>query len=207
MTYRSLLPRRHATSRRPLAHAAFAVALLGAAAAAVDARAESLGNGPVLVLGYSGDENVAGVAGDLVFSSVGWRWRRDGADFLDDFFAKGKMDFSWAVEPLVGGVYGDAKEFEASVVPYFQLRPLGWEGVVPYFEGGIGVAYTGLRNYGLGSRVEFSDNLGLGVAFGGKDETRWSLGYRFRHMSHAGIFDDQNEGLNAHFLTLTFEWD
>ena len=164
-----------------------------------------LSSGPVLAVGYSPDEDASGASQSLGFVSLGWRWRWDGADMIDDFLAKGHIDFSWGVEPLAGVVFGDAEAFEASVVPYVRLAPLGWEEIVPYFEGGIGLAYTGLRNYGLGSRVQFSDNAGIGVAFGGGDGRRWSVGYRFRHMSNADIWGDRNEGLNAHFLVITVE--
>ncbi len=182
---------------------ALVLSLLVLAADAAPARAELLGSGPALMLGYSPDEDASGAAQDLAILGAGWRWRFDGHQAIDDFFAKGHIDFSWAVEPLVGVVCGDAEAFEASVVPYVQFRPLGWEGVVPWFEAGIGIAYTGLRNYGLGSRVTLSDDVGVGVAFG--EGWRWSVGYRFRHLSHAGIFGGRNEGLNAHFLTLSVE--
>lgn len=167
------------------------------------AAAELLGHGPVLMAGYSPDEDASATAQDLGLLAVGWRWSFDGADFLDDLLAKVATDFSWSVEPMAGVVFGDAEAFEASVVPYLRLSPLGWEGWVPWFEAGIGVAYTGLRNYGLGSSVNFSDNVGVGVRFG--EGLRWSLGYRFRHLSHLKILSDHNEGLNAHFLVLAVE--
>ncbi len=169
------------------------------------ARADTIGSGPVLIVGYSPDDNAAGASRDLVLASVGWRWRWDGADAIDDFLAKGHIDFSWAVEPLVGGVFGDSEAFEASVVPYVHLSPLGWDGAVPFLEGGIGLAYTSLRNYGLGSSVELSDNVGVGVTFGSEKGLHWSIGYRFRHLSHAGILSKHNDGLNAHFLTISIE--
>jgi len=170
---------------------------------ATSATADLLGHGPVFLLGYSPDEDASGAPQDLALIEAGWRWRFDGHQTVDDFFAKGHIDFSWAVEPAAGLVCGDAEAFEASVVPYVHFRPLGWESVVPWLEGGIGIAYTGLRNYGLGSRVTFSDNVGVGVSFG--DGLRWSVGYRFRHLSHAGIFGSPNDGLNAHFLTLSVD--
>ena len=55
--------------------------------------------------------------------------------------------------------------------------------LVPWLEFGIGVAYTGLRNYGLGSSFHFSDNAGFGLAFEGAGR-RWSVGYRFRAEVH-----------------------
>lgn len=183
-------------------------ALVGALAifcAAPASQAGAIASGPTLLGGWSGDDDASGAPQDLGILALGWRWRFDGADAIDGFLARAKIDFSWAVEPLAGVVFGDAEAFEATVVPYVHLRPLGWEGVVPYFEGGIGLAYTGLRNYGLGSRVTFSDNVGVGVAFDDAGGRSWSVGYRFRHLSHAGIFGSPNDGLNAHFLTLSVD--
>lgn len=173
--------------------------------AAEPVRAETIGSGPVLLTGYSPDDDASNTSQDLGIILAGWRWTWDGADCIDNFLAKGNMEFSWAVEPLMGVVFGDAEAFEASVVPFARFAPLGWEGFVPWFEGGIGLAYTGLRNYGLGSRVQFSDNVGVGFTFGDPAGRRWSIGYRFRHLSHAGLFSDHNDGLNAHFLTFTME--
>lgn len=181
------------------------LALAGALHAAPAAWAEPIGNGPVLNLGYSGDQDASSNKQSLAVVSVGWRWRWDGPDMIDNLMEKAKIDFSFAVEPLVGVLLGDAQAFEASLVPYIRLQPLGWEGVVPYFEGGVGIAYIGLRNYGLGSSAEFSDNVGFGVTIPTEGGRRWSIGYRFRHMSHAGLLSEHNDGLNVHFLTLTVE--
>jgi len=172
---------------------------------AAPAKADMLGNGPVLLTGYSPDQDARGRARDLALLSVGWRWHFAGPDFLDNFLAKAKTDFSWSVEPLVGGIFGDSNAFEASVVPYARFAPLGWTNVVPYFEGGIGVIFTTLHNYGLGSEIQFSDNAGIGVTFGSDDGLRWSIGYRFRHISNAGLWGHQNQGLNAHFLVIEVE--
>jgi opacity protein-like surface antigen len=183
--------------------AAFAaVAAVAASSAPQAAHAEMLGHGPVLLAGYSPDEDASGTAQDLGILAAGWRWTYDGADWLDGALARVGTEFSWAVEPLVGVEFGDAEAFEASVVPFARFAPAGWDGVVPFLEGGIGIAYTGLRNYGLGSRVHFSDNVGVGVEFDAAD-MRWSVGYRFRHLSHAGILSKHNDGLNAHFLAIT----
>lgn len=186
--------------------ASFLLSGLALLAASTTARAGSIASGPLLLAGYSPDETVTHSSSNLALLSFGWRWRFDGADFLDEALAKAKIDFSWSTEALVGGVFGDAEAFEGSLVPYVRFAPLGWDGVVPYFEGGIGLACTTLSNYGLGSVVQFSDNVGIGLSFGGGEgRPRWSIAYRFRHLSHAGLFDDQNDGLNAHFLVFSME--
>jgi len=169
------------------------------------AAAENLGSGPLLVGGYSGDEDASGNDDALGFVGLGWRWRRDGADFLDNFFEKGHIDFSWTIEPMVAAVVGNEDTVEVSLVPFARFQPLGWDNFSPYFEGGIGLIYTGLDGYGLGSHVQFSDNAGIGLAFGGENSLHWTIGYRFRHISNAGIWGDGNQGLNAHFLVLAIE--
>jgi hypothetical protein len=72
---------------------------------------------------------------------------------------------------------------------------------VPYLEGGIGLMYTGLDGLGLGSNILFSDNVGVGLRFPG---SAWSVGYRYRHISHAGLWADSNSGMNTHYLTVTW---
>lgn len=193
-------------SRRPLRFTAIAsLVLAGVLGAAPTASAEPIGHGPVLNLGYSGDQDASGSSQSLGLVTVGWRWRWDGPDMIDNLMEKANIDFSLAVEPLVGVLFGDAEAFEASLVPYIHLEPFEWEGIVPYLEGGVGIAYIGLRNYGLGSSAQLSDNVGVGVTIPTQGGRRWSIGYRFRHMSHAGLFSEHNDGLNAHFLTLTVE--
>ncbi|MBI5503630.1 MAG: acyloxyacyl hydrolase [Deltaproteobacteria bacterium] len=169
------------------------------------AEAQNIGSGPLLVGGYTGDQDASGNDDALAFGGLGWRWRRDGADFLDNFLEKGHVDFSWTIEPMVAAIVGNEDTFEASVVPFARFQPLGWENVAPYFEGGIGLIYTGLDGYGLGSHVQFSDNAGIGLAFGGEDAVHWTIGYRFRHISNANIWGDGNDGLNAHFMVFAIE--
>jgi len=169
------------------------------------AEAETIGSGPILIGGFSVDQDATGNDDPLAFGGLGWRWRRDGADFLDRFFEKGHIDFSWTVEPMVAAIVGHEDTFEASVVPFLRLQPAGWDTVAPYFEAGIGLIYTGLGDYGLGSHFQFSDNVGIGLAFGGENTLHWTIGYRFRHISNAGIWGDENQGLNAHFFVFALE--
>ncbi len=171
----------------------------------VRAEAQNISNGPFMVGGYSGDQDASGNNDALGFAGLGWRWHRDGADFLDNFFEKGHTDFSWTIEPMAAAVVGNENTFEASLVPFVRLQPLGWKEYAPYFEAGIGLIYTGLDGYGLGSHVQFSDNVGLGMAFGSQDGMRCTIGYRFRHISNANIWGNDNQGLNAHFLVFAVE--
>ncbi|HYC53829.1 MAG TPA: acyloxyacyl hydrolase [Candidatus Binatia bacterium] len=170
------------------------------------ATAGAIESGPFIPIGYSPDEDANEERMDMVATGLGWRWRFDGYDAVDRLFERARIDFSGAVEPLAMLLsVEDQKAFEASVVPYFQLRVAGWDRISPYFEGGIGLIYTTLSGYGLGSPVNFSDNAGIGIAFGRESSVQWSIGYRFRHISNLGLWSDHNDGMNMHFLVVAVD--
>jgi len=183
-----------------------ASALAGAGLCPPDqAHAGALTNGPVLSFGYSDK-----LRHDLYLPGIGWRWSFGAGETLDGWAKHIGTDLTFAVEPMVAGIFGDKTSVEAQVVPFLHLEPAAmrersWR---PYFEGGVGIIYTGLEHLRLGSNVLFSDNLGVGVSFGLADGPRWSrlsIGYRYRHISHAGIFGEPNSGMNTHALVITFD--
>jgi len=156
-------------------------------------------HGPTVAFGYAHERKE-----DLFFPSVGWRWRFGFGESLEAWLARVGTDLTWYVEPMIAPVLGDEETVEVQVVPGVRFEPTDpWFGTwVPYLEGGIGLMYTGLDDLGLGSNILFSDNVGLGVTF---RESGWSLGYRYRHSSHAGIWAESNAGLDVHYLTLRYD--
>ena len=103
-------------------------------------------------------------------------------------------------------ITGDADTGEFQVVPFLRFVPIALldARVVPYFEGGIGLLYTDLRGFNLGSEFQFSDNVGGGIVIPvGDGDRHLDVGYRFRHISHAGLWAESNSGLNTHFLLFT----
>ena len=147
---------------------------------------------------------------DLYMPGLGWRWRFGAGQTLGGWAEQVGTDLTFAVEPMVTGIFGDKTSVEAQIVPFVHMEPVrmrsrAWR---PYFEGGIGIIYTGLEHLRLGSNVLFSDNLGIGVSFGSEESRRWSrvsVGYRYRHISHAGIFGEPNSGMNTHGIVLTLD--
>ncbi len=168
--------------------------------------AEVVGSGPVAALGFSEK-----LGNDMVLASIGWRWRFAPGQRLRRWAAAAATDLSFAVEPMAAAIAGDKDSVEVQVVPLVHLEPnatidRAWS---PYLEAGVGVIYTALEGLRLGSNLLFSDNVGVGIALRtGEDGRRFSrilLGYRFRHISHAGIFGSPNSGMNTHYLTVTLE--
>jgi len=190
--------------RRRRATLALAVCI-AAAAVSLPARAEVRGSGPVLALGHAKK-----LRDEFVIPAFGWRWRLSPGATVQGWGEKVRTDLSFVVEPWIGGIFGDRTEIEAQVVPMLHVEPLAMrdERWTPYLEAGIGVLYTSLDELRLGSHFLFSDDAGLGLSFSLGEHGRWSrvsIGYRFRHMSHAGIFGQPNSGMNTHFLVVSLE--
>jgi hypothetical protein len=193
------------TRRLPVGVLALAALLL--AVTPVPVRAELVSHAPVVAGAYSPDSS-----GNLASFALGWQFRFAAGERVSRWGRWIGSDVSYAVEPLVAYLRGDARTghtdtVEAQVVPFLRLVPhqLADAAFVPYFEAGIGLAYTDLRGFDLGSRVQFSDNAGLGLSFSAGADHRVSVGYRFRHISHAGLWATANAGLNSHFLVVTFQ--
>lgn len=78
------------------------------------------------------------------------------------------------------------------------------EGWITHFEGGLSPTLMSRNKYGeddFGTAVQFTTHLGVLV-----DVTqRWSVGYRWQHMSNAHLADD-NPGLNLHMLTVHYRF-
>jgi hypothetical protein len=70
------------------------------------------------------------------------------------------------------------------------------------FEGGVSPSYLSHEHFGLedfGGNVQFTSYLGLNLDFA----RHWRLGYRFQHMSNAGLATP-NPGLNTHMFALSY---
>ena len=161
-------------------------------------------SGPLVAVGFSEK-----FRNDMVLPTLGWRWQLSAGETLESWGKRIGADLSFVIEPSVAAVVGDKDSFETQLVPYLHVEPAGMQtGWSPYFEGGIGLIYTALEGLRLGSNVLFSDDAGAGFAFDVPrfgPWTRMSLGYRFRHISHARIFGSPNSGMNTHYLTLSLQ--
>jgi len=112
----------------------------------------------------------------------------------------------WVLEPQLdlsaGMLHGrSADGFVGTLGPVLQLAPAGFP---LQLEGGIsptGLSEDVFGDRDFGTRIQFTSHLGL----------RWEptqhleLGYRFQHMSNAGL-GDHNPGLNLHMFSVGYRW-
>lgn len=124
-----------------------------------------------------GEESVQAIAAGVAWT-LPWR-SADGR-----FTGRGELFASRWRTPGLGGGHRDL--VQVGVVPLVRWRA---DGSPWFIEGGIGLSWldgdlrTPERSFS--TRLNFSDNLGIGRSFGRQGEQEWSL--RWQHTSNAGI--------------------
>jgi hypothetical protein len=97
--------------------------------------------------------------------------------------------------------------WDLGLTPVFRLQTRADSGWRPYVEGAIGVhvlSHTHVNaERDLGSAFQFGDHLGVGLVFG--DRGQFDLGYRFQHLSNAGI-QKRNDGIDFQQLRFTYRF-
>lgn len=94
--------------------------------------------------------------------------------------------------------------FEVGLTPVFRIQPNALVG--PYVEAAIGfhlLSHTSIGDRRLSTAFQFGDHLGLGYRFGVTG--RYDLGYRFQHLSNAGM-KQPNSGINFHQIRLQYRF-
>jgi hypothetical protein len=95
---------------------------------------------------------------------------------------------------------------EFGVSPIFRLEKRGGS-VVPFIEASVGVRLLSHRSptedHDMGSAFQFADMLGIGVKLGKADQ--FALGYRFQHISNAGL-ERPNPGVNFNTIYLRYQF-
>ena len=75
------------------------------------------------------------------------------------------------------------------------------ESVRPYFEFGAGPILMGLRTHEQEKPgFSFYDQVGAGFEFRSGTDHSLLVGYRFHHISHGGLRDTRNRGIEGHTL-------
>ena len=122
--------------------------------------------------------------------------------------------FGFDINPLKGNIGGDL-ELIAEPIMNIVISPdanvefgasflLKYSGhitsrIAPYIEGGIGMVNTTQHTHEQGTQFNFLPQVGAGLQFFLNNNLALTGGYRYRHMSNAGLSDD-NSGINHHFI-------
>jgi hypothetical protein len=78
-------------------------------------------------------------------------------------------------------------------------------GISPFIVGGLGVLYKDLRGFHMGGSFSFMETAGAGLSYFVNENVALSAEWRFRHMSNAGIYDE-NVGLNSGIFLAGFSY-
>jgi lipid A 3-O-deacylase len=89
-------------------------------------------------------------------------------------------------------------KYEVGIRPILRLHYMFGRRVSPFIEASTaGILYTNLNVPETGSPWNFSSHVGAGVDVRLWDEWYFSLAYRYRHISNAGL-SEHNAGFNHH---------
>ena len=96
---------------------------------------------------------------------------------------------------------------DTGFTPTLRFQENTISGLSPYAELAAGFHFLSTTSVGaerrFGSSFQFGDHIGAGVRFG--DKGRYDIGYRYQHLSNAGI-KEPNQGINFHLLRLRYHF-
>jgi hypothetical protein len=158
-----------------------------------------------------------GRAADFSFESAGARFGFGASSSNKDFHqAEAFVDWNlpwhwdlgrkWEVQTRLDLSAGGLADSQAggAVGTVGPLVALGWERVPLSIAGGSGPTLLSRWEYGtkdLGDTLQFTSHIGLYWDIA----KHWRLGYRFQHMSNAGI-SHSNPGLNLNAFALSYRF-
>jgi len=147
-----------------------------------------------------------GASVDIVRVGVQWNWATRWA-LGANWHIGGYWDLAFGYWANDSAGRTNSSILDLGFTPVFRLQQSTLGAVSPYLEAAIGFhllsesSVTTQRK--LGTRFQFGDHLGVGVRFGERNE--FDLGYRYQHLSNAGI-KQPNQGINFHQLRLQYHF-
>lgn len=110
---------------------------------------------------------------------------------------RGVLEF--VTEPIMNVVISPDANAEFGVSLLLNYSDHITSRIAPYIEGGVGMVYTTQHTHEQGTQFNFLPQVGAGLQCFLNENLALTGGYRYRHMSNAGISDD-NSGINHHFF-------
>ena len=135
-----------------------------------------------------------------------WDW---GVEWfpVGDWYLGGYWEASFSYWDGEEGWTGTESLGEFGIAPVFRIQshnPI--YGLWPYLEGAIGLHVMtddelGKKDFSI--PFTFGDHLGTGARFGTNGQ--YEIGYRFQHLSNAGLWDS-NPGINFHLARFVYHF-
>jgi len=95
---------------------------------------------------------------------------------------------------------GDKKRYAIGLTPFLQFNLGDIHKIAPFIGIGSGILYTDLNPEGLGSRFNFTPQIGIGIRYN-MDKRYLILSYRYHHISNAGT-KSPNESIDSNFFII-----
>lgn len=110
---------------------------------------------------------------------------------------------SFYLEPQINPVVNHGTDIECGVGLGFKYMYPITDNIFTYIIGGIGPHYVSVVTKDQANGFIFSDTIGAGFYYFLPGNTAINIGYRFRHMSNAGLAHP-NYGVETHFGTIGY---
>ena len=153
-----------------------------------------------------GTSDSSHTSADLARIGVQWDWAKRWA-LGSDWHIGGYWDLSLGYWDNDSRNRTHSSITDLGFTPVFRLQQTNPGPVAPYLEAAIGIhllSHTSLSpQRRLSTKFQFGDHLGLGLRFGPRHA--FDLGYRYQHLSNAGI-KQPNQGINFHQLRLQYHF-
>ncbi len=153
-----------------------------------------------------GTSNAANASVDITRIGLQWNWTKRWA-----LGANWHIGGYWEVD--FGNWSNDSPRrtnssiTEIGLTPVFRLQQSNPGAIAPYAEAAIGLhllSETSVSQHRrFSTMLQFGDHLGLGIRFGPRHA--FDLGYRYQHLSNAGI-KRPNHGINFHQVRLHYSF-
>ncbi len=154
-------------------------------------------------IGAIGAYSISGAGGPDIGTVVRafWLFPHIGYTFWEVPWYPGS--FQIALEPGAAFITTPAKTYAIGLNAVLRHTLLVWRQFFPYLEGGAGFLNTNLRTKALGESIEFLLQAGGGFHFFPKERFSLDAGFRWTHISNAGLAD-RNLGINSYMPYIGF---
>jgi len=111
----------------------------------------------------------------------------------------GPLGISFVVEGILSVASAEDTGFEVGITPMFKFTYVLFPKALLFVEGGAGLISEGINSPAIGHSFNFTPQVGAGLDIALMPRLGFTLAYRFRHSSNAGIYKE-NPAFNCNFF-------